>query len=61
MANDQKQKIKRKRTGLYVVASGIAVLCLGYVLLAQGSITAAPILIIGSFLILTLGILLGWD
>lgn len=61
MANDQKQKVQRKKTGLYVVGAGIATLTLGYILLSQGSITAAPILIIGSFFILAIGILLGWD
>lgn len=61
MANDQKQKIQRKKTGLYVVGAGIAVLTIGYIVLAKGSITLAPILIIGSFVILAVGILLGWD
>lgn len=61
MANDQKQKIQRKRSGLFVVWGGIATLGLGYLLLSKGSITAAPILIIGSFVIMVLGILLGWD
>jgi hypothetical protein len=61
MANDPKQKVQRKKTGLVVVAGGIATLGLGYFLLSKGSITAAPILIIGSFVILAVGILLGWD
>ena len=61
MANDQKQKVQRKSTGLFVVGAGIATLALGYILLAKGSITAAPILIIGSFVVLAAGILLGWD
>jgi hypothetical protein len=61
MANDQKQKLQRKRTGLFVVWGGIATLALGYIILARGSITLAPILIIGSFFILALGIVLGWD
>ena len=61
MANDQKQKTQRKKTGLFVVSAGIATLCLGYILLSKGSITAAPILIVGSFVILAAGIMLGWD
>jgi hypothetical protein len=61
MANDQKQKVQRKRTGLIVVWGGIATLILGYLSLAKGSITLAPILIIGSFVILAVGIMLGWD
>ena len=61
MANDQKQKIQRKRSGLIVVWGGVATLGLGYILLAKGSITLAPILIIGAFVILAIGILLGWD
>ena len=61
MANDPKQKTQRKKTGLYVVGAGVATLGLGYILLARGSITAAPILIVGSFVILAVGILLGWD
>jgi hypothetical protein len=58
---DEKQKSKRRSRGLAVVWGGIAVLALGYLLLAKGSITLAPILIIGSFAILAAGILLGWD
>ena len=40
---------------------GLAMLMLGYVLLSKGSITAAPILIVGAFPILAAGIWLGWD
>jgi hypothetical protein len=61
MSTEAKAKIQRKRTGLYVVWGGVAVLGLGYLLLAKGSITLAPILIIGAFFILAAGILLGWD
>jgi hypothetical protein len=61
MANDPKQKTQRKKSGLFVAGAGIAVLALGYVLLSKGSITAAPILIIGSFVLMAVGILIGWD
>jgi hypothetical protein len=61
MAQDQKQKIQRRKTGLYVVWGGIATLALGYLFLAKGSITLAPILIIGSFVVMVVGIMLGWD
>ena len=64
MAEQAKKKIEvkpRKKTGLYVVGAGIGVLVLGYVLLGQGSITIAPILIIGAFAVMAVGILVGWD
>jgi len=61
VANDPKQKVQRKKTGLYVVGAGLATLITGYIVLAKGSITLAPILIIGSFVILAVGIMLGWD
>lgn len=61
MSQDPKPKVQRRKTGLYVVFGGIGVLSLGYILLAQGSITAAPILIVGSFGVMAAGILLGWD
>ena len=61
MASDQHQKIIKKKTGLFVIGGGIATLTAGYVLLGQGSMTAAPVLIIGAFIIMTIGILIGWD
>jgi hypothetical protein len=50
-----------KKTGLYVVIAGVACEVLGFVLLAQGSMTAAPALIIGSFVVMGVGIWMGWD
>jgi hypothetical protein len=50
-----------KRTGLYVVFAGVACEGAGFVLLGQGSTTAAPLLIIGSFLVMGVGIWIGWD
>ena len=61
MANEQRQKIIKKKTGLFVIFGGIGTLALGYVLLGQGSMTAAPVLIIGAFVIMAIGILIGWD
>lgn len=51
----------KNKTGLYVVFAGVACEALGFVLLSQGSITAAPILIIGSFAVMGAGIWIGWD
>lgn len=61
MSEEVKEKAKRRKTGLFVVFGGIATLIAGYVLLGQGSMTAAPVLILGSFVILAIGIMLGWD
>ena len=52
---------QKKKTGIYVVGAGIATLALGYVLLSKGSITIAPILIIGAFVVMAVGIVIGWD
>lgn len=51
----------KKKTGLYVVFAGVACEALGFVLLAHGSMTAAPALIIGSFVVMGVGIWMGWD
>lgn len=59
--NEQRQKIIKKKTGLYIIFGGIGTLGLGYFLLGQGSMNAAPILIIGAFVIMAVGILVGWD
>lgn len=53
--------VAKKKTGLYVVFAGIACEALGFLLLSQGSITAAPILIVGSFAVMGVGIWIGWD
>lgn len=49
------------KKGLYVLLGGIATEALGFVLLSQGSMTAAPILICGSFVVMGVGIWMGWD
>jgi hypothetical protein len=51
---------KGKR-GLYVVLVGVACEVLGFVLLSRGSMTAAPVLLIGSFFVMGMGIWAGWD
>jgi hypothetical protein len=51
----------QKKSGLYVLWAGIATEALGFVLLSQGSMTAAPALIVGSFLVMGIGIWIGWD
>lgn len=64
MAENIKKKPEvrpRKKTGMYVVGAGIAVLALGYLLLSKGSITIAPMLIIGAFVVMAVGIMIGWD
>jgi hypothetical protein len=49
------------RLGLYVVFIGIACEALGFVLLSRGSTTAAPLLLVGGFAVMGLGIWIGWD
>ena len=61
MASEQQQKIIRKKAGLYTIGAGITTLALGYVLLGKGSTTLAPVMIIGAFVIMGVGILIGWD
>ena len=51
----------KKKTGLYVVCAGIACLLLGYLFLAKGDISVAPFLLIGAFVVIGVGIGLGWD
>jgi hypothetical protein len=51
----------RKKAGLFVVYAGIASLLLGYAFLAKGDITIAPFLIIGAFVVMGIGIGIGWD
>lgn len=52
---------KKNRTGLYVVFAGVACEALGFILLSQGSMDAAPALICGSFVVMGIGIWIGWD
>ena len=61
MAQPQPPAATKKKAGLFIVYGSIACLSLGYLLLAKGSMTAAPILIIGSFVGMAAGIVIGWD
>ena len=56
---DQSPAAARKKAGLVVIYASIGVLTLGYILLARGSMTAAPILILGSFVGMAAGIMMG--
>jgi hypothetical protein len=51
----------KKKTGLFVVYAGIASLLAGYGFLAKGDISVAPFLIIGAFVVMGVGIGIGWD
>jgi hypothetical protein len=51
----------KKKTGLHVVYLGIACLLLGYAFLAKGDISIAPFLLIGAFVVMGVGIGMGWD
>jgi hypothetical protein len=53
--------VAKKKTGLYVALAGVATEALGFVLLSHGSMDAAPALICGSFVIMGIGIWIGWD
>jgi len=61
MAEAKLAGVPAKRAGLYVVLGGVAAEILGFVLLAQGSMTLAPLLLVGSFPVMGLGIWMGWD
>jgi hypothetical protein len=61
MANNDQTLKPKKKTGLIVVYSGIACLLAGYAFLAKGDITIAPFLIIGAFVVMGVGIGIGWD
>ena len=59
--------VKRK-TGLYVIGAAVAVLALGYFVLTKVNAdasnwagVAAPIMIIGGYVAIAVGILIGWD
>ena len=67
MAENQPQS-KKNITGLYVVFAALAVLALGYFVLTKVNAdasnwagAAAPIMIIGGYIMVAVGILVGWD
>jgi hypothetical protein len=61
MATQAVKKAPPRRAGLMVTLAGVATEALGFVLLGQGSMTAAPALIVGSFVVMGVGIAIGWD
>jgi hypothetical protein len=67
MADNQPQA-KKNITGLYIVFAALAVLALGYFVLTKVNADAsnwagavAPIMIIGGYILVAVGILVGWD
>ncbi len=69
MAEEIKKETKgKKKTGLYVIGAALAVLVLGYYVLSLVNPDAsnwagafAPFLIIGGYVTIAVGILIGWD
>jgi hypothetical protein len=61
MADAKTSGAPAERAGLYVLLGGVAAEALGFALLARGSMTLAPLLLVGSFPAMGLGIWMGWD
>lgn len=69
MAEEVKKEQKtKKKTGLYIVGAAIVVLAIGYFILTKVNADAsnwagavAPIMIIGGYITVAVGILVGWD
>ncbi len=70
MENKEKpqQTIKKNKAGLYIIGISILILILGYYTLTKVNADAsnwqgvvAPILIIGGYITIAIGILVGWD
>ena len=70
MANPQQQATQKpkKKTGIYIIGIALAVLALGYYVLSLVNADASnwagavsPILIIGGYITIAIGILVGWD
>jgi hypothetical protein len=67
MAENQ-PKVKKNITGLYIVFAALAVLAIGYFILTKVNADASnwagavsPIMIIGGYILVAVGILVGWD
>jgi len=65
---DNKPQVKKNITGLYIVFAALAILALGYFVLTKVNADAsnwagavAPIMIIGGYILVAVGILVGWD
>jgi hypothetical protein len=71
MADEQKPRETGKpknKKGLYIIGIALGVLALGYIILSkvnsdasnwQGAVS--PILIIGGYILVAVGIMVGWD
>jgi hypothetical protein len=66
--NQPKSGTGKKKNGLYIVGAAIALLVLGYFVLTKVNAdasnwagAAAPIMIIGGYITVAIGILVGWD
>lgn len=66
--NQQKSEKGKKKDGLYIIAGAAAMLVLGYFVLTKVNADAsnwagavAPIMIIGGYIAVAVGILVGWD
>ena len=55
------ETVSPKKSGLYLLWAGIACEALGFLLLSKGSMDAAPALICGSFIVMGIGLWIGWD
>ena len=71
MSSEQKQKEPaktKKKTGLYVIGAAVLVLIAGYFVLSKANADASnwagilsPFLIIGGYITIAAGIMIGWD
>lgn len=64
----EKKDENKNRAGLYIIGVAIAILVMGYYVLTKVNPDAsnwagvvAPILIIGGYILVAVGILVGWD
>jgi cytochrome c biogenesis protein CcdA len=66
--NQPKSESGKKKTGLYIIGAALVLLVLGYFVLTKVNADAsnwagavAPIMIIGGYITVAVGILVGWD
>jgi flagellar basal body-associated protein FliL len=66
--NQQTATKTKKKTGLYIIGIALALLAVGYYVLtlvnsdaSNWAGTVSPILIIGGYVTVAIGILVGWD
>lgn len=66
--NQPKSSSGKKKTGLYIIGVALLLLVLGYYVLTKVNADAsnwagavAPIMIIGGYITVAVGILVGWD